>query len=113
MAGMTEDQFWNGDNLLPIAYRKKLELEDRRFNERAWLQGRYDFIAVSLAVTNAFRDKGHKANDYPDKPFEIPDGHEPTDEEKAREQERALNEGIRFLDDMMAKARGRSDGSSS
>ena len=44
--GMTEEQYWDGDNLLPRAYRKAEELRRDRQNSYLWLQGKYVYDAI-------------------------------------------------------------------
>ena len=86
-AGMTCEQFWDGDPTLTIAYRRKLEIEDKRFNERAWLQGEYNYIAVATALQNGFRKKGAKAADYPKQPFNV--GHDTELEAERKKKKRS------------------------
>lgn len=104
MAGMTCEQFWDGEPSLVIAYRKKIELEDKRFNERAWLQGQYNYIAVATALSNGFRKKGAKATDYPGQPFTVG---QDTDIEKEQKKAKAFNDSLAFLDRMRGAADGR------
>ena len=44
--GMTYDEYWNGDNLLPRYYRQKHKIEIDRANRQAWLQGAYVYKAI-------------------------------------------------------------------
>ena len=104
MAGMTYEQFWDGDPSLTIAYRRKLELEDKRFNERAWLQGQYNYIGVATALANGFRKKGAKASDFPKQPFAV--GQE-TEIEKKHKKAKAFNDSLAFLDRMRGATDGR------
>ena len=105
MAGMTYEQFWDGDPGLCPVFRRKLELEDKRFNERAWLQGEYNYIAVATAVSNAFRKKGTKPAEYPKEPFNV--GTDTALEAEAKRQ-KAFDDSIAF----MARMRGSADGGS-
>ena len=104
MAGMTYEQFWDGEPSLTIAYRKKLELEDKRFNDRAWLQGQYNYIAVAIALQNGFRKKGAKATDYPRQPFTVG---QDTDLEKEQKKAKAFNDSLAFIDRMRGATDGR------
>ena len=106
MAGMTYDQFWDGDPSLTIAYRRKLELEDKRFNERAWLQGQYNYIGVATALANGFRKKGAKTQDYPKEPFKV--GQETQMETEVKKQ-KAFDNNIAFLERMRGALDGRRD----
>ena len=105
MAGMTYEQFWDGDPGLCPVFRRKLELEDKRFNERAWLQGEYNYIAVATAVSNAFRKKGTKPAEYPKEPFNVG---EDTHLEAEAKRQKAFDDSIAF----MARMRGSADGGS-
>lgn len=44
---------------------------DDEANFIAWLQGRYFYEAVSVAISNAFRSRGQKTEDYASKPYEL------------------------------------------
>lgn len=70
--GITYDEFWKlTPRKLKIyveGYKLKRKIED----ENAWFSGGYVFSAVTLALGNAFRKKGEKAQSYFetfDKPF--------------------------------------------
>lgn len=59
--GMTYKEFWEGDNDLPIFYRKKHEYDLQRMNEAAFLQGSYVAKAIAACLSNG-------EIQYPDKP---------------------------------------------
>lgn len=59
--GMTYKEYWEGDNDLPIFYRKKHEYDLQHMNEMAYLQGVY----VAKAISACFSNGEFK---YPDKP---------------------------------------------
>ena len=44
--GMSYDDFWNGDVSMVKAYRKASELQDKRRNFDAWMQGIYVYEAL-------------------------------------------------------------------
>ena len=44
--GMSYDDFWNGDVAMVKAYRKASELQDKRRNFDAWMQGIYVYEAL-------------------------------------------------------------------
>ena len=65
---MTVEQYWHGDpKLLEAYYKTYLE----GLHQDAHIYGYYQFIAVSTALSNAFREKGKKAIPYLEKPIEI------------------------------------------
>ena len=101
MAGMTLEQFWDGDPFIATYYRRKLELEDFRNTELAWLNGYYDFVAVSTALSNAFRGKGKRAIDYP----KAPERKATTKLEKETKRRKAYEASVAFMDAMTAKKR--------
>lgn len=55
-AGMTPDDYWNGDVTLVIAYRKVLERRREWQNQMLWLQGLY-FYRAMLAIMPALSIK--------------------------------------------------------
>lgn len=70
-SGMPSEEFWKGNPDRVVAYRKKLQIENQRRNEVAWLQGRYIYEAVSVALHNKFRNKGDNPLEYPTEPHRI------------------------------------------
>ena len=79
---MTADEYWHGDPMLTVYFRKKHIYEQDDLNERMWWQGYYNYTAVATALQNGFREKGKKAEPYPKEPFRI---REKTELEKERE----------------------------
>jgi hypothetical protein len=61
--GMPLNEFWYGDVRLLLAYKKSY-LRDTSY--KAWLQGRYDYEAYSIALSNAFAKKGTTPIKFPD-----------------------------------------------
>lgn len=64
---MTVEQFWHDEPELIIVYHKAYY---RRLHTEAHTQGFYDFVALSTALSNAFRKKGEKSHDYMQKPID-------------------------------------------
>lgn len=64
--GMTEEQYWDKDNQLVIAYRKADELRMTRTNQELWLQGAYFYDALCRVspILRAFTKKGTKPTPY-------------------------------------------------
>lgn len=79
--GMTYDQYWYGDPQMVRAFYETHKLKKQRENETAWLHGLYVFHAVSIALANAFREKGKSAENYPAKPFGFDEEQKQLDEE--------------------------------
>ena len=68
---MTSDEYWHGDAMLPMYYRKKHIMDQDDANQRMWWQGYYNYTAVATALQNGFREKGKKAQPYPKEPFRL------------------------------------------
>lgn len=86
--GMTAEEYWEGDPHLAPFYYKAYKLRFDMQNQQAWLQGLYNFNAVSLALANAFSKRTHK---YPDKPFEFGKTEiEKTEEDAQKERDKAI-----------------------
>ena len=72
MFGMSSKEFWEDDPQLYWSYRtfylKKLQAETEMINYKGWLYGSYDFLAVSIALNNAF---SKQKMEYPEKPFDL------------------------------------------
>ena len=68
---MTLDQFWYYEPRLLDVYVKKRELELDDINFEAWLVGLYNHYGVTIALANAFSDKGSKKSTYFEKPLEL------------------------------------------
>ncbi len=92
--GMTYDEFWNGTPRMTEAYRKAHELKQDEMNFSLWLQGYYDYVAVGTALSNAFKDRGKKADEYLKEPIRL---RPKTKKELEAEQERKNQELIAKL----------------
>lgn len=63
---MTYEQYWHGEpNLLGIYYKAYMQ----KLHQEAHAYGYYQFVAVSTALSNAFREKGKKPISYLEKPL--------------------------------------------
>lgn len=71
--GMTEEQYWDRDCQLVVAYRKAEELRTNKKNHEMWLQGAYIYEALGRIspVLHAFAKKGVKPMPYLTEPFAI------------------------------------------
>lgn len=68
---MTLDQFWYDEPRLLDVYVKKREKELDDINYQSWLIGLYNHYGVTIALANAFSDKGSKKSTYFEKPLEL------------------------------------------
>lgn len=64
--GMTEEQYWDKDCTLVVAFRKSDEIKMNRRNQEMWLQGAYFYDALYRIspVLHAFAKKGTKPMPY-------------------------------------------------
>lgn len=87
--GMSEEQYWDRDSTLVIAYRKANELSMERENQKLWLQGRYiyDALCAVSPILHAFAKKGTKASPYNKEPYSLT---EKTAKKKQKSEEKFL-----------------------
>lgn len=68
MFGMSSEDFWENDPKLYWAYRtfylEKLRLDAEKEKYNAWLQGSTTYMAVSIALNNAFSKQKTKFPSY-------------------------------------------------
>ena len=87
--GMSYAEYWEGDPKLTQYYRKAYQIKQDEINYIAWLQGLYEYDAVSTALHNALRGFGKNkppAKDYAKQPYEFRNKVK-TEAEKAKEVE--------------------------
>jgi len=68
---MSYEQFWDGPPSVAVAYRKAYRLRREMENEMAWLQGMYNYDAFAVVLSNAFKSKGARKQNYLEKPMDI------------------------------------------
>lgn len=70
--GMTYEQYWDGDNDLPVFFRKAEKLRADRENTFLWIQGRYIYDAL-IAVAPALQafNKKPKPGEYVERPYPL------------------------------------------
>lgn len=94
---MTYDQFWHGDVWLAADYFCANQLTIQRRSEEMWLQGLYNFAAVSTALGNALRKKGTRAKNYPEEPIRLTPY---TEAEKAARAERERRKAVEYFNNL-------------
>lgn len=97
----------NPAKLKPYIEADRLRLESE--NYKLWLQGVYFFDALSIALSNAFSQKGKKPMDYPSKPRKIS---RDTPEERAERAKREREKAIAFFKRMERNFQKKSGGMS-
>lgn len=88
--GMTEEQYWDGDNLLPRAFRKAEELRRDRQNSYLWLQGKYVYDAIYAMAPALQAMGGGKPESYVNEPYPLTEA--AVRERDEREQQRKMEE---------------------
>lgn len=70
--GMTYEQFWDGDNDLPVYFRKADKMRTDKENLLMWIQGRYyyDALLAVAPVLQAFNKKP-KPGEYVERPYPL------------------------------------------
>ena len=87
---MTNEEFWYGEPRLAKAYREAQKLRDEHLNQQLWLQGLYNYDALSVVISNAFGGKGAKKLKYMAEPIEL-HPHKDTPEEIKQKLVKELN----------------------
>ena len=67
--GVSADEFWNGDYTLLKYYVERHRIAVEQQNEQLWLQGRYFYEAVAVALEQAFSKQ--PISQYPEKPHRL------------------------------------------
>ncbi len=100
--GMTAEQYWDGDALLPRYYRKADRLRQERANTEAWLQGAYVYDAIlgAAPVLHAFAKKGTKPRPYREEPFPL--GEKAEGEAAAKPDKPGVPAGLAYMQTFMA-----------
>lgn len=101
--GMTEEQYWDRDCSLVVAYREAERLRNNRKNQEMWLQGAYIYDALCRVspVIHAFAKKGTKPFPYMEEPFAISEKQvKQRHEEKER---KVFNKGKTLMEGFMVQ----------
>lgn len=67
--GVPADEFWNGNYTMLKFYVDRHRIAVEQKNEELWLQGLYNFEALTVAISRAL-DK-HSSAKYPEKPHRL------------------------------------------
>lgn len=92
--GVTYEEFWYGDYTKFKYVARQYDAQRKLQNEDAWLQGAYVYDAVATALSNAFRKKGAKAQNYLERPLQV---YPKTEEEERYEAEMERRKIIKRL----------------
>ena len=101
--GMTPEQYWDGDPLLPKYYRQADEIRQKRRNQDLWLQGMYIYEALCdvAPILNAFAKRGTKPTPYSDHPYSLTN--KERENEKKLQEKRDREKARRYMEAQMAK----------
>lgn len=100
--GMTEEQYWDRDSTLVVAYRKAEEIRTNRRNQEMWLQGAYFYEALCRVspILHAFAKKGVKPVPYLSEAYALNEKQvELREEEHAK---KVYGKGKRMMEGFMA-----------
>lgn len=89
--GMPREEFMYGEPSAFDDYELAYEFKHVHENQMAHLQGYYNYIAVSCALSSAFAGKGKKGEPYPTYPTPI------TETERKAEKERNIARTLAFV----------------
>lgn len=95
--GVPYDVFWYGD-YCQLKYYEETYWQQRKIeNERMWMMGAYNYTAHAVVLSNAFRSKGHKAEEYLKKPIDFfPKSEEEEKQEAEKIKQRVIDNLNRF-----------------
>lgn len=101
--GMTEEQYWDRDCRLVIAYRKADELRMSRKNQEMWLQGAYIYEALTRVspLLHAFAKKGTKPVPYLAEPFAVTE--KQAEYQQEEKDKKTYDKGKALMEGFMAK----------
>ena len=101
--GMTEEQYWERDSQLVVAYRKAEELRTTKRNQEMWLQGAYMYEALCRVspILHAFAKKGTKPAPYLAEPYAIT-AKQVENQQEAKEK-KSFDKGKAMLEGFMAR----------
>lgn len=87
-AGMTYEQYWDGDVEMTIPYRKLLDRRRQWQNQMLWLQGKYIYDAIhAIMPALSIKTKNAQIQPYIEEPYPLTDKDvREREERKEREQ---------------------------
>lgn len=97
--GMPRDDILYGERSVFDDYIRAYEFKQVQTNSNLHLQGYYDYMAVSCALSSAFADKGKKGTPYPKYPVAI------TETERKAEKERNIRKTLAWVRERNKNAR--------
>jgi hypothetical protein len=69
---MTNEEFWYEEPRLAIAYREAQKLRNDQINQQLWLQGLYNYDALTATLSSiSFGGKQPKKHQYAKEPYDL------------------------------------------
>jgi len=89
---MTYEQYWYGDNFICKFYHEANRRRRDERNTELWLQGLYNYKALTVALYNSFKDKGKSPDKYFEEPIKIyPQNEKQKELEAKKERQKAVD----------------------
>lgn len=105
-AGMTPDDYWNGDVTWVIGYRKVIERRRAWQNQMLWLQGLYVYSAIN-AIMPALSIKSKATNIEPYLEEPIPLSDKEAKESMGRKERMAYEKNLAYMKAQAARINAR------
>lgn len=101
--GMTEEQYWDKDSQLVVAFRKAEEIRTSRKNQEMWLQGAYIYDALCRVspIFHAFAKKGTKPVPYLSEAYSLTE--KQVEIKREEEAKTVFDKGKKMMEGFMAK----------
>lgn len=101
--GMSEEQYWDKDSQLVVAFRKAEELRMNRKNQEMWLQGAYIYDALCRVspIFHAFAKKGTKPMPYLSESYSLTE--KQVEIKREEEAKSVFDKGKKMMEGFMAK----------
>lgn len=99
--GMTEEQYWDRDSNLVVAYRKAEDLRNNRRNQEMWVQGAYiyDVLCRVSPIFHDFAKKGTKPTPYIPEPYALTE--KEVEFKQIQKEKKTFDKGKKMLEGFM------------
>ncbi len=105
-AGMTYEQYWDGDMDMTIPYRKLLDRRRQWQNQMLWLQGRYFYDAmIAIIPAMSIKTKNLQIEKYTEEPYPLSE--KEVRENKERKERVQYEKNLNYMRSFMAQTNAR------